>query len=664
MSSGADAARLEATIRQIHKEVLENRRILEDKEARVPSNSEISALESQVAALRSRLSALESANSTYHAQLSQLHRTRDAIRQQTAELLALTEHFSRLIPNGDAPELAPDVQSGVLRKADEVVDTICHEFAAFDESEFSAFLREIHRLQTAIDDEMDVLSQIACDDWDPPDDLQSSLEEFCARYPIRPATSTLSAVDVPQAAQPLEVFERRFEVDLPTPPNVPRFSSELSDLDSLLTNQRRREQKIYDEQLRFLQQLKDATSRRPDAPEDDPMDLVGDVCQVAPLSIPARRPTGDADPVAALCGEFGELVAALRENCESLRLVDEFEDRVSGALSIPEFCPPARPKVVRNPVPSRELAELAGQVARVRDGASRAIPGGAMQSLVQSHRLAVSVPPGEPPSVPRIALPPLFEVSDGQIDEALSDFLAAAAAKLPPALARRFEGAHPVPRIEDDEVDDDGGDDDASAEAPFECGLEERASALNVILRSMASVRDTPLPTVVEPPRIQLTPDNPDPVPLLDAVEELLASKQQSAAALNDEIADLDSHLAATRRRIASFREEEDVDDNEQRRLGEEIAAIDHKMAALTALLLDEAKETKRVITEKDETSERVKQLRQELQDAGDVDEELDRKRKELAAARDKYVGTKAKFDEEQSLLDQLRAGAQGEEGE
>jgi hypothetical protein len=175
--------------------------ILEDKESRLLSYREISALESQAAALRSQLSVLDSTKSASQPNISQLRRKCDAIRQQTTQLLELTEHFSALVPNDDdddAPEIPPDVQADVLRKVDEVVGTICQEFAGFDDSEFSDSLAEIHRLQTDI-------NQIASDDWDPTDDLQSSLEEFCARSPIRPTSATLSAVDIPHATQSFEV---------------------------------------------------------------------------------------------------------------------------------------------------------------------------------------------------------------------------------------------------------------------------------------------------------------------------------------------------------------------------------------------------------------------------------------------------------------------------
>jgi hypothetical protein len=46
-----------------------------------------------------------------------------------------------------------------------------------------------------------------------------------------------------------------------------------------------------------------------------------------------------------------------------------------------------------------------------------------------------------------------------------------------------------------------------------------------------------------------------------------------------------------------------------------------------------------------------------------DIRAQRDRRRKELAAARDRYFATKAKFDEKQRLLDQVMAGAQGEGG-
>jgi hypothetical protein len=513
---------MEATNRQTDDEVLRNRDILDDKESRVPSDREISDLESQAAALRSQLAALDAANAPYEARISELQRTRDALRQQTEQLNRLTKYFLSVTPSGDAPELPPDVRAAVLRKVDEIVDVISHRFDPLDESEFPKFLTDFQQLEAAIDSEIEILSEIASDDWHPPKDLQSSLDEYCARFPVRAATTTLSAVDVPHATRLLEVFKRPFQADLPAAPPAEGFSAQLSDLSGSLADRRHREEKIYEEQLRFLQKLNDAACRRADAPKDDPMDLVGDVGEIEPLSIPPPSLSSDADPLAVLRETLGDLVAKLKGSRESLRLVEDFEACMSGALSIPEFQPPPKPKVVRNPVPSQQLDELANVLARFRDGASRLIPADALQSLVQSQRLPVSAPAREPSPVPRMPLPPLFEVSDDQTGAALSDFRASVAAKLPPALARQLQASQRIAQIEDDDVDDDDG---SSAEAPFECGVEERTLALNVILQSMASVAAAPVPVLVEP-QIRLTPDLADTARLLDAVDKLLASEQ------------------------------------------------------------------------------------------------------------------------------------------
>jgi hypothetical protein len=215
--------------------------------------------------------------------------------------------------------------------------------------------------------------------------------------------------------------------------------------------------------------------------------MLRELNEIRPLQIPdfANPDISTADPFAVIAGHFAEFCDELREQHRASSLVNDIETAAERALAFPEFTRPPPPKYVKKSVQSPDLVDLAAQLRGIAERTKEAVPFEAIQSLANTQRAALSF---EPPNLSPVLEPdetPLFDDGEGEPESpALTAFRRAAIAKLPPDLAKRFESAALVPRIEEFECDDE----DENAEPPFESNLEGRTAVLNSLLRTMASI--------------------------------------------------------------------------------------------------------------------------------------------------------------------------------
>jgi septal ring factor EnvC (AmiA/AmiB activator) len=646
------SARSDATIRQIHREVTANRRVLEEKEAEArEAEAAIPNLESRVSALRAQIAEVDAESGEFAQQFARQQRACDGIQEQTRRLRELGAVFqARERDSGasDAAELPPDVRARVLSKIGEVIDTVREEYSEFDASEFDNFFNESDQLEAEIDREIELLSQMEADDWVPRDELQDGLAEFCSHFGPPPTASqlTLSTVAVPHATAPLEIFERHFACEVP-PPSLEKLRAEYDCLNSLLTARQNREAGIYREQRRFLKGLKPYLLQYEAAFDADAISReLGEQTRRLPepdLIVPLRIPTDD-EPLAAFSSEIGHFIEELERSRRSALLLSELEKSADEVVRVPEVTVPPPPTYVKNSIPSPQLVELADRLQQIGEAVRQLIPVSAFQSLTNSYRRSLSE---EPP--PQSAI----QVSDAiELDpQRLIQFRQTVASKLPPVIARRLESCDfSGPRIEYEEVEDD-------LELKVDRELEERSTALNSLLKSMAAIQLPAIPTFPEPSAGDLPSGPLDSSPLLKAIGKLLSSDQQTASALKVEISDLEQRVAAALEEVAGRETEQQAAERELRELSDQIAAKEEALSVTSGKVARKSEKIRQLRKERSEAQEKQAAMEEEINAAANIDDVIAMKKAELGNMREELAQSKKIAEDEEELRRQLLEG-------
>jgi DNA repair exonuclease SbcCD ATPase subunit len=666
MSSVAEAALLDSQIRRIHHELRQSLEQLQQKETEAARLSpEIPALESRVAALQSELSSLESETAQFHSEIESLRRQQNEIDEQTKQIRELTSIFSEE-SESSSETLPPDLRAEVLAKADEIVEAIVTEYRGFDSADYERLLQENLEMQAAIDRELAVLNCVGDIEWENCDDFREDLDEFCQRYrPVDTRGESLSAVQVPGAGAPLEVLERRVNPVLPAPPRAQQLKGEITNLVALLRHQRGEEGRIYSDQLAFFERLKkclDAASEMDIGAIEkqfrERVDMLNELNQIRPLQIPDLEPgENEGDPCVVIARHLGEFCGELRRGPRAEALVAEVEAAAEQALSIPNFTPPPPPKFIKQPVQSPDLLELASRLQAISERTREIVPIGAIRSLANSHREALAV---EPVVVSSSAVPESAEDSKEEdigadLAAEFAEFRRVAVSKLPPGLAKRFDlpdSSSLIPRIEEFECEED----DVENGLPlFETNLESRTATLNSLLRTMAAIELPTLPTIVEPIRAPRESAPIDSQPLLDAVEQVLSPGHQSPAAIADEIRELEMRLDAALKEIAAC-EEDECDESERVALEQAIASREQELEPLNRKVQEEVEIVKILKAERTRLTEQTAALQAQINEAGDLDEELRQAEAELSQKQAELRLKKKNLEEEEQLWAALHA--------
>jgi predicted nucleic acid-binding Zn-ribbon protein len=642
----------EETIRQIHREVTENRRVLEEKEAQARlAEEEIPILESRVSTLRAQIVTAETESYESRQQIARLHRARDEIQEQAKQLRELGEVFESQQPDhsdSGAVELPPDLRAQVLRKIDEAIATVCTEYSGFDASEFDAFFKESNEVEAAIDGEIEILSQLTSDGWFPRDELQDCLTEFCSHFGPPPTASrlTLSSVTVPHAVAPLEIFERRFTAKASLP-SLEKLKSDSDRLNSLFAGRLNREADIYRDQRGFLEELKAYLLRYEAAFDPDAIrrELTRQMrlLRKTDLIVPLRIPSGD-EPLAAITSEIGRFIEELERNRRSALLLSELERSADEVVRVPEFTVPPAPKYVKNPIPSPQLVELADHLREIGEAAKQLMPVTAIQSLTNSYRRSLSE---EPPTQSVTQVSEEIELDP----ECLIQFRQTVTSKLPAVIARRFESCDfSGRRIEYEEVEDD-------FELDVDRDLEERSATLNSLLRSMAALQLPAIPTFSEPPTADFPIAALDSDPLLKAAGQLLSSDLQSASVLKAEISDLEQRVATVLEEVAVREEQQQAVERALRELSDQIAATEKVLSVISARVTLEGDEVTQLRRERSEAQARQTEMQEEINASADIGELIATREAELSEMREELANSRRNVEDEEEFRKQLLEG-------
>jgi hypothetical protein len=665
MSSTLEAARIDDQIRRIHRELKQNfDRLLQKEREAEQFSPEIPDLESRVSLLQSELSSLESETARFHSDIDFLRRDREHCDQQTAQIRQLTSEFSAqnsTFSVSPIPDLPSDIRSQVLSKITEILDTIAIEYRGFDSEEYTASLQQNHEMQSAIDRELSILTRLPHSDWEIADDFRDRLEEFCLRYYPEELSlnGVLSEIEIPCLSEPLQVLERKLNPQIPAPPRIQQLRSEISNIVGILRNQQNQEIKVYQEQLRFFEKLKECLDRATAVDVSiienqfhERLKMLKNLNEIRPLQIPqfTANPQQEIDPFDVLSIHFADFCEVLRKSGTN-SIVTEIEEAADRALSIPEFALPPTPKLVKHSIQSSDLTELAGQLRTISETTKTIVPIGTLQSLTNSHRTALLTDPPLFQSEP-LRGDELFESNDDQWNlTSFEAFRNAALSKLPPELAKRFElpdSSSLVPQIEEFECEEDAENLDAD-ELKFESNLENRTILLNSLLRTMASIEIPSPPIISEPIQVSSESELVDPQPLLDAVDQVLSPEHQNTAVLADEIRDLEMRLDATLREIAAF-EEEESDESERIALEEEVAVRGRELESLKKRVQDEVEIVKALKAERTKLTEQNSALQVKVNESEELEEELRQAEEELRRKQAELRSKKKNFEEEEQL--------------
>ena len=661
-SSLKEAQRLDAQIRKIHRELVGAKQHLESLEReRDALLKEEPELEDRVSQLRRQLCEIQQANGALQQKIENVRNERCCMDQAIAVLEELVKSFEchHQDLEQDVENLSDEEMEEIKGLVGALIENVERENCLLAEEEYGGVFQELKQKQEEVDRELSVLEAIECDDWECDADVPIWVNEFCEGYPGRreAARATLSRVCVPCREDPPSVLEQASQVRAA---DAPDLTDVQVCLDGEIRNmQKRRDQefKIIQDQLNYFRSLKSLMAKREcemcfdqgkfTEQMNKRVAVVSGIEVMKVVEIPDMDTPSDvegADPCAILANEFNKFKDELMQRTLDINLPQE-----DSGLKIAPFRMPPEPVYVKESRPSQDLAKLTEQLRQISESAKRFVPdtpvaidevSGPVKTdqFVDSH-VDVDIPP---------RLPDIEQLDSVDI-EPLKELVTS---KLGSSLAKQFE--EPALNIVLESEVGEEAHESVADESELDADLAASAEELNKLLEGIASFDMPSVPNVRSTPELRESFEKIDTQPLLDAVDQILSCRQQSASSLRDEIKELEERIETIETAILDFGEEEEIKEGELEELQREIDD-------LTRQRDEEERELKQIIErlkslrDKREAQEAQNDgLREELANADDIDQEISEKEPKLREARDQVARKRRAFEEERAALLEL----------
>ena len=667
-TSAREGQKSEEEIRQIHRELVAARDHLQELEQKSrKALAEQPELECRVEELRRRLAELREENAEDHRRIEEMRSERVKLSQITQHLKGLESHFVSLNASfgaANVPNLKKEDEEKVLTLLGDVISRVSCEHGVFREDECERMINALQDENDELDRQLAVLEQIEANNWDRDNTLEVTIDDFCEQFPQRelPKRNRLSEIQLPRASDEHKVSEVVNKVELPKAPNIVELRRNLASGIKELKEKRQREIAAYQDQLEYLETLKELLQRQQNGKSFDAgrfqaqmskrIRMLGQIETMAPIQLPEGG-ASESDPAQLLAAQFAALYEELKQNTHNGCSVADLEFAAKEALAPPKGGIPNDPNHVVSPTASHQLAVFAKELREVSETVKNFVPIQAVQKLVASLRAALAAVPLEGatethPSVSVASIARSSVRSGGQKvpePEYLREFREAVAAKMPANFASRLdqiEGKAPelevsVPHTSDVAIDENTGPD--------------YTADINALLRVFVGLELPLTPTLPQKPTDpEKERERIDTSPVTDALTKALDPAQARARFLRSEITELERNLAELVGTDSTTEDVEEVRDATLESLRAEIQRIkdmevQYKQKISTLRELDDQKK---------QLTQQNADLEAEINAAGDIEQELEDKEKELGQKRDELARRRADFEEEQKLRLQL----------
>ena len=661
-SSLREAQRLDAQIRKIHRELMAAKQHLESLEReRDVLLKEEPELEDRVSQLRRHLCEIQQANGALQQKIENVRNERCCMDQAITVLEELVKSFAchEQDLGQDLESLSDEEMEEIKGLVGALIENVERENCVLSEEEYGSVFQELKQKHEEVDKELSVLEAIECDDWECDADVPIWVNEFCDGYPGRreAAQATLSSVRVPCREDPPSVLEQASQVRVADAPDMMGVQACLDGEIRNLQKRRDQEFKIYQDQLNYFRSLKSLMAKRECETCFDQgkfreqmnkrVAVGSGIDTMKVVEIPDMDTPSDvevSDPCAILASEFKKFKEELMQ-----RTLDVNVPQEDSVLNIAPFRMPPEPAYVKESRPSQDLAKLTEQLRQISESAKRFVPGTAVaidevSGPVKTDQFVDSKSDVDMP--PRF--PDIKQLDSVEI-EPLKELVTS---KLGSSLAKHFE--EPAFNIIIESETGEEAHESVPDETELDADLAASAEELNKLLEGIATFDLPSVPNVQSTPELRESFEKIDTQPLLDAVDQILNCRQQSASSLRDEIKELEERIETIETAILDFGEEEEIKE-------EDLEELQREIDDLTRQRDQEDSECKQVI-------ERLKSLRdkrtiqeaqnnaleKELASAGDIDQEISEKEPKLREARDQLAKKRRAFEEERAALREL----------
>ena len=666
-TSAREGQKSEEEIRQIHRELVAARDNLQELEQKSrKAQAEQPELECRVDKLRRRLSEIREENAEDHRRIEEMRSERAKLSQITQHLKGLEAHFVSLNTSfgaANVPNLKKEDEEKVLSLLDDVISRVSREHGVFREDECEQTINALQEENDEVDRQLQVLEQIEGNNWDRDNTLEVTIDDFCEQFPQRELHkgNGLSEIQVPRASDEHKVSEVVNKVELPKAPNIVELRRNLASGIKELKEKRQREIAAYQDQLEYLETLKELLQRQQNGKSFDAgrfqaqmskrIRMLGQIETMAPIQLPEGG-ASESDPAQLLAAQFTALYEELKQNTHNGCSVADLEYAAKQTLEPPKGVIPNDPNHVVSPTASHQLAVFTQELRELSDTVRNFVPIQAVQKLVASLRAALEAVPLEGANEPSTSISVASVASSVHIGgqkatepEYLREFRESVAAKVPAKFASRLyqidgkvpELEVPAPPPSDVTVDENSGPD--------------YTAEINALLRVFAALELPATPTLPQTPtEHEKQGGSIDTSPVTDALTRALDPAQVKARFLRSEITELERNLAELVGTESTPEDVEEVTDATLASLRAEIQRIkdtevQYKQKISTLRELDDQKK---------QLTKQNADLEAEINAEGDIDQELEEKEKELGQKRDELARRRSDFEEEQKLRIQL----------
>ena len=619
-------------IRAIFDEVSKNESLLNQKIKQSQLlEKQIPAKETTVSELEGQLDVLHESTSEMHERVNTLTKRKESLIAQNSVLKRLYSEIQSNIKRNsdvDAPELTDDQKNQVKERLEFFFSTLNEEFEPQDISALHEELKRVKEQRQKVEDEISILKQVS-GTWDPNDEVENAIDDYSLR--ISPEVENLKQFHIST------IFGKNpslleCSVNAEESPELSSTFSALSELEEKIRDiqeSKEKNKEIFDEQLKFLKHLKNATIQSNDkekmiskiSRDIDELTKTGSE-EIKPLTIPeAVTASEEADPVSAIVEDFKAFSEELTSQLPPKTIFDDAVKKVEKNLEIPEYESP-KVTVERHVAASDDLVQLTRNLQRIYDSAQIELP----EPPVFAHETK------ENTNEEKEELQEAEEMEEFD-NSAMENLIRLAKMKLPEVTLKGLGDT--TKNSEEEEKEEE--------EVIEIVPSEETKKAINnfqSILKEISSIEFPTDPSLLRPQQVTesiVRVEKVEKEPILKAVENYLNPQQEISHSLEVECSELKKKIEKLRQHFDNQGGMEDIipDEevekyvNEERQLQEELENIKEKVGT-------EMDKLRKIGSKRKETADELAELKKKHKEldnfnVSELQEMVAKKREELA---------------------------------